>query len=289
MTASQVSIDGQIRLATEAAIPVTDRGFMYGDGVFETLRIYGGRIFAWDRHLQRLRDGCDRLGIDLQVDDATLEEWIEALLAANDLVEAYLKIMVSRGVTGGRLRPSHDVTPTVVIVCEPLPRGGQGGAPSWDTPAACATVETQRTPDAAVPSGLKPLAYLNGIIAHLDAPAWADEPLLRDASGHIVEGAVSNLFIVTEAGLQTPPAAGDLLAGVTRSVVCDLAAAERLPVRKDPITPELLYAADEAFLTNTTWEIRPIARVDAVEYDPGPVTALLQHRYAAEVERFAYA
>jgi branched-chain amino acid aminotransferase len=289
MTARRVSIDGQIHPAADATVPVTDRGFMYGDGIFETLRIYGGQIFAWDSHRQRLRHGCDRLGIDLRVDDATLEEWIDALVAANDLTEAYLKIMVSRGVTGGRLRPPRDATPTVVIVCEPLARGGHRGAPVWETPAACATVETQRTPDAAIPSELKPLAYLNGIVAHLEAPAWTDEPLLRDATGHITEGAVSNLFIVTDAGLQTPPAGGDLLAGVTRTVVCELAAAEGLPVREDPITPELLYAADEAFLTNTTWEIRPIDRVDAVEYDPGPVTALLQHRFDDEVERFAYA
>jgi branched-chain amino acid aminotransferase len=288
MAAQWVCMDGEVVPAAEAMVPVTDRGFMYGDGVFETLRSYGGQIFAWEQHSRRLRSGCERLGIELGVDDGTLGSWVDALLAANEITEAYLKIMVSRGVTAGRLRPSQGASATVVIVCEPLTRGGHEGAPSWQTPAKCAVVETQRTPDAAVPSGLKPLAYLNGIIAHLAAPGWADEPLLCDLAGHVTEGAVSNLFIVTDAGLQTPPAAGDLLAGVTRTVVCELAAGEGLPVVEDPITPELLYAADEAFLTNTTWEIRPVERVDAVHYEPGPVTALLRHRYDAEIEEFAY-
>lgn len=288
MAAPRVCIDGELVPAAEAAIPVTDRGFMYGDGVFETLRVYGGRIFAWEQHHRRLRAGCERLGIDLGVDGPSLQRWVGALLAAEGLSEAYVKIMLSRGVTGGRLRPEEGARATVVILCEPLGRGGHGGAPPWEKPAACAVVETQRTPDAAIPSGLKPLAYLNGIIAHLDAPGWTDEPLLCDASGHIAEGTVSNLFIVTDAGLQTPPAAGDLLAGVTRSVVRELAEAEGVPIVEEPVTVERLYAADEAFLTNTTWEIRPVGRVDAVHYEPGPLTALLQHRYDAEVEEFAY-
>jgi len=285
----QVCVDGQICPAAEATVPVADRGFMYGDGIFETLRVYGGRVFAWERHRQRLRRGCELLRIDLAVDDDTLADWIDALLTANGLREAYLKIMVSRGVTGGRLRPSHDATGTVVIVCEPMARGGHAGAPSWETPASCAIVETQRTPDAAIPSRLKPLAYLNGIIAHLEAPAWTDEPLMQDGAGHIAEGAVSNLFMVDEEGLHTPPVDGDLLAGVTRAVVCELGAAEGLPVNQEPINRHRLYGADEVFLTNTTWEIRPVDRVDAVRYDPGPVTALLQHRYDAEIETFAYA
>ena len=285
----QVSVDGQVTPAADATIPVTDRGFMYGDGVFETLRVYGGQVYGWEQHRQRLRHGCELLHIDLGADNDTLEAWVDALLTANDLSEAYLKIMVSRGVTGGRLRPTHDAGGTVVIVCEPMERGGLAGEPPWKTPASCAIVDTQRTPDAVIPSGLKPLAYLNGIIAHLEAPAWTDEPLLLDGGGNIVEGTVSNLFMVDGEGVHTPPADGDLLAGVTRAMVCELAAAEGLPVKQEPISRERVYAADEVFLTNTTWEVRPVDRIDAVQYDLGPVTALLQHRYDAEIESFAYA
>ena len=286
-------VNGDLVPAGEATVSVRDRGFQYGDGAFETLRVYGGEPFAWNAHRDRLLRTAETLGFGDAVPD-DLRERVDETLSANDLAEAYVKVSVTRGVQPGKLTPSPDVDPTVVVVATELPRGGLDGERVWDDPATVQTVRTRRIPSEALPADAKTHNYLNGILGRLElrraatADHRADECLLRDVDGNVVEGATSNLFFVTGNGLRTPSADLDLLPGVTRSVVLDLARAEEFPGEEGAYSVDAVREADEAFLTNSTWELRPIERVDGIDVGDGPVTKLLQRLYDERVEKRCY-
>jgi len=289
----QYHVDGELVPAEEATVSVLDRGFMYGDAAFETLRVYGGAPFEWDAHCDRLRHTAETLGFADAVPD-DLRERVDETLAANDLDDAYCKVSVSRGVQPGTLDPQPEVDPTVVVIVKSLPRGGRDGESSWDGPATVQTVRTRRIPSDAVPADIKSHNYLNGILGRLELRRSAgdgdpaDECVLRDIDGNIAEGATSNLFLVTENGLRTPSAELDLLSGVTREVVMDLARDEGFPVETGAYSLDALRNADEAFLTNSTWEIRPIETVDGIDVGAGPMTKLLQRLYDERVEAAHY-
>ena len=286
-------VNGEVVSANEATVPVRDRGFMYGDGVFETLRVYGGEPFAWPAHRDRLRRGADRLGFGDAVPD-DLRERVDATLAANDFAEAYCKVSVTRGSQPGTLTPDPEVDPTVVVYVAPLPRGGVDGESVWDDPATIQTVRTRRPPDAALPADAKTHNYLPGILARLELRRAAtddfaaDEAVMRDADGHVAEGATSNLFFVDSGVLKTPSADLALLPGVTRSVVLELAAAEEFTVETGRYTVDDVREADEVFLTNSTWEIRPVTSVDGIEVGIGPMTKLLARLFDERVEAAHY-
>ena len=289
-------VDGELRPADEATVNVRDRGFLYGDAAFETLRAYGGTIFEWSMHLERLRSTAETLGMGDSIPDGKdLQRRIHETLTANELTDAYVRLSVTRGVQPGKLTPQLDVNPTVVVIVDGLPRGGTKGTPVWDDRAVVRTVETQRVPDEAVPATTKTHNYLNGILARLElrrseidstetSELPADEALLRDGEGYFAEGTTSNVFFVTDGVLRTPATAGAILPGVTRSIVLDLADGSEIPIETGQYTAQDLRAADEAFLTNTTWEIRPIAAIDGVEFSDESVTEHLRHQFGELVE-----
>jgi branched-chain amino acid aminotransferase len=283
-------VDGEVVPADAATVNVRDRGFMYGDAAFETLRAYGGDVFRWGAHADRLRETCDVLSLAHGVDDATLKSRVEETLRVNGLEDAYVRLSITRGVQPGKLTPAETVDPTVVVVVKPLPRGGRDGAPVWDGPASVQTVKTRRVPDRAIPARAKTHNYLNGILARLELRVTgADEAVMLDADGHLAEGATSNLFFVTDEALCTPSLDGPVLPGVTRAEVLDIAAEEDIPVREGSFTPDDLRNASEAFVTNTTWEVRPVATVDGIDVGGGPVTTLFSRVFDARVEREYYA
>jgi branched-chain amino acid aminotransferase len=286
-------VDGDLVSADEATVSVRDRGFMYGDAAFETLRAYGGDVFEWAAHEERLRRTCETLGMADAVPD-DLRTRVDETLAANDLTEAYVRLSVTRGVQPGTLTPDPEVDPTVVVVVSELPRGGLDGEPVWDGPATVQTVLTRTPDDAALPADAKTHNYLNGILARLELRRAAtdhhaaDEALVRDGEGRLAEGTTSNVFFVDDGALKTPSTDLPLLPGVTRGVVLDLASGESFPVETGHYTVDDVREADEAFLTNTTWELRPIERVDGIEVGGGPVTALLQRLFDERVEAQCY-
>jgi len=281
--------NGELVPATEATVSVDDRGFRYGDGAFETLRAYGGTIFEWDAHAERLEDTCEALGLDHGHSRAELAERINATLEANELEEAYVRLSITRGVQSGKLTPKPITEPTVVVAVKPLPRGGLEGVPVWDGPASMQTVKVRRIPDACLPAGAKTHNYLNGILARRELHD-ADEALVRDLEGYVAEGTTSNVFFVDEEGLHTPTTQVDVLPGITRRVVLECAEEAGIPVTEGWYRPVDVRQADEVFLTNTTWEIRPVALVDGIEFDTdaAPVTALLSRLYAERVEQACY-
>ena len=293
----QYHVDGQLVPAEEATVSVRDRGFAYGDGAFETLRAYGGTILAWDAHADRLERTVDTLGFAEAIPPrADLRERVRATLDANDLDDAYLKLSITRGVQPGKLTPATRVDPTIVVQASPLPRGGVDGRNAWDEPATLRTVTTRPVPDESIPADAKTHNYLDGILARLELQRRegtrqsdeADEALMLDTDGYIAEGATSNLFFVDGGVLKTPTTDLPILPGVTRSIVLQLADEEGIPVEESRYTLESVRGADEAFLTNTTWELRPVAALDGDESGGGPMTVLLARLYDQRVERLCY-
>jgi len=282
-------VDGALVDREDATVSVDDRGFRYGDAAFETCRAYGGDVFLWNRHRDRLKRSCETLGMPEAVPD-DLRERVDETLAANELPEAYVRVSVSRGVQPGKLTPDPAVDPTIVVYVKPLGRGGVGSEPIWDDPATVEPVETRRIPNAALPADAKTHNYLNGILARVelrDAGANADEALMCDTDGYVAEGATSNLFFVENRTLKTPET-GSILPGITRSTVLDLAESAGLSVETGRYTVSDVRNASEAFLTNSTWEIRPIDRLDGVTVGGGTITTRLRDAYDDLVETRCY-
>lgn len=288
----QYHVNGELVDREAATVSVDDRGFRYGDAAFETCRVYGGTVYAWDRHLDRLEATCETIGMTDAIPD-DLETRTDETLTANDLEDAYLRVSISRGVQPGKLTPDEDVDATVVIYVKPLPRGGGGGERVWDGPAIVQSVTQRRPPDTVLPSNAKTHNYLNSIMARLELRRASregyqpDEALMRDTDGYLAEGASSNVFFVDDGILRTP-AEDSLLPGITREIVIELAEEEDYTVDAGQYTVDDLRDADEAFLTNSTWEIRPIATADGIEIGDGPMTKLLQRLYDERIEDRCY-
>jgi branched-chain amino acid aminotransferase len=278
-------VDGRLVPAAEASVRVDDRGFLYGDAAFETCRAYGGTVFAWDAHRDRLDRTCETLGM-AGAAPGDLRARVDATLDANDLADAYVRVSVTRGVQPGKLTPDPDVDPTVVVIVKPLPRGGTAGESVWDAPAVVRTVERRRIPEAAMPAAAKTHNYLDGVLARLELRGTdADECLVRDLDGFVAEGATSNVFHVADGVLHTPSLDGPILPGVTRAEVLDLAEELAVPVETGSYEVGDVRAADEAFLTNTTWELRPVGRLDGERVGGGPVTERLATAFDRRVDR----
>ena len=282
-------VDGTLLPAAEATVNVRDRGFVYGDAVFERLRVYGGEPFEWAAHVDRLERSAERLEFDEALpprDD--LHDRVTETLDANDLSEASVRLSVSRGVQGRELTPEPRVDPTITVVVDDLPRGGTKGDRVWDEPATLRTVETRRPPEEALPSGVKSHNYLNGLLARLELPAEADEALVRSMEGYVTDGASSTLFLVHNGTLYTPTATLPLLPGITRGVVLDIAGGESFAVETGRYTLTDVREADELFVTNSTWEVRPVTEVDGYEKPVGPITKLCGRLFDRRVEGAHY-
>lgn len=287
-------VDGEVVPAPEATVAVRDRGFTAGDAVRETLRVYGGTPFRWGAHVDRLRGSCSALRLDHGLPDAALRERVEETLAANDLADAAVSLSVTRGTGSGSLGPEEldpvpDADPTVVVRVAPLPRGGVDGDRVWDGPATLRTVETRRIPDAALPSHAATHNRLNAVLARRELRGTdADEALVLDPDGRVTGGAATNLFLVDGDGVATPSLDGPVAPGATRRTALALAREEGLPVRETELTLQDVRHADEAFLTDAVWEVRPVDAVDGGRVGGGPVTELLSRLFDRRVEQECY-
>ncbi len=278
-------VDGDLVPTAEATLNVRDRGFMYGDAAFETLRVYGGEPFEWERHASRLRETCEVLGfVDSLPPAFDLRERVTETVAANDLTEAYARLSVTRGVQPGKLTPGPEVDPTIVVIVAELPRGGVDGERVWGGPAVVQSVDTRRIPDSAIPARTKTHNYLNGILGRLELDG-ADEALLLSIDEFVTEGTTSNVFFVRDGTLCTPTTDLPVLPGITREVVLELAREVDIPVETGRYDVSTVASADEMFLTNSTWEIRPVSTLDDRSFEKGAVTRRLQRLFDERVER----
>jgi branched-chain amino acid aminotransferase len=257
-----VHVDGEFVRADHARVSVFDRSFLYGDGLFSTLRVYGGRLFSWAEHLQRLHRGADALRLVFPWSDATLGETARELLRLNRVEDALLRLHISRGIGRRGYSPRGADHPLIVMSLHPLPVGDP------QRPVQLTLV----TASARLPAGdelahVKPASRLLHILARAEAEArGANEALMLNTLGHVAEAASANLFwIESMSGHQnlfTPPLTAGVLAGVARTVVCRLSAQLGLSCREVDAAPDRLSRADGVFLTSSAWEVAPVLALD---------------------------
>jgi branched-chain amino acid aminotransferase len=275
-----VLIDGVVVAPENAVVSVYDRGFLYGDAVFEVLRTYGSVPFAIGEHIGRLRQSAERVFIDVPLDDAAWRAEIRRAIDAAGNDDSYVRIVLTRGTGPLSLDPATAGRPLRVVFVEPVvppPRE------SYDRGVAAILVRTRRAVDQTSAEGAKVGNYLSNLLALRQAKArGAHEALVVDGRGFVIEGASSNVFLVKDGRLSTPPESSGILAGITRAYV--LAAADHLgnPVDLRDVSIADPFDADEAFITSSIRELMPIVRVDDRAIGsglPGPVTRALHERF----------
>ncbi len=276
------SVNGNVVPIEEARVSILDNGFTFGDSVYETLRTYRGRPFALDRHLLRLRASAARLGFEIPLGDDILAARLDAVLARAGNPESYIRLIVSRGVGDISYHFERVVGPTVVMAVKPYDPYPEA---HYREGIEVALVSIQRNHPRALDPAIKSCNLLNNILAVREAQArGAEEALLLNHRDEIAEGASTNLFIVKEAAVSTPPLAAGILAGVTRAIFFDILPRLDLPLREQTLRVPDLLAADEAFLTSTTREAVPIRAVDGRPIGggrPGPTTRRILEAFRA--------
>ncbi|HEU4685373.1 MAG TPA: aminotransferase class IV [Nitrospira sp.] len=275
----------------EAVVSVFDHGFLYGDGVYETLRSYGPRIFMLDQHVARLKRSADAIGLRVPIPEREWPVLLHDAMSRNDVgnerTDAYLRISISRGVGEIGLDPALCRSPTVVIIAKSLTRPSDA---MYQTGVDLIVAKTRRNLPSALDPRIKATNFLNNILAKREAiAARVFDSLLLNWESHVAECTVSNIFFVAEGRLYTPSLACGILDGITRQIVLTLANREGIPVEEGKFAPKRLLQADECFLTNTTMEVMPVTEVDGQPIGtgrPGPVTTKLHQIFVASRHEF---
>src|SRR3954463_6377930 len=276
--AATVNVNGRISSGEDAVIPVFDHGFLYGEGIYETLRTYNGRLFLYDRHMRRLRNSAQFIDLELPFADDEIAAHIRDTIAAAtlDKQDAYVRLLVTRGV--GELTYDLKATPkpSWVIIVKPLP----SPAPElYEKGVRVALVDVVRNHPQSVNPMIKSNNLMNSALAAQQAiKRGAFEAVMRNYRGELTECTQSNLFIVKDGATLTPPLESGLLPGMTRELVFELGRDLDINVREQVLRDEDLFGAEEAFLTSTTREALPIVMVDQQKVGtgmPGRVTRTL--------------
>jgi branched-chain amino acid aminotransferase len=276
----KIYIDGKYYDERNAKISVFDHGLLYGDGIFEGIRVYNGRVFQLKAHIDRLFYSAKAILLSIPISHADLTAAVIATCRKNQVHDGYIRLVVTRGIGTLGLNPNRCKNPSVVIIAgkiqlypEELYKKGM----------EIITVPTVRNLHSALNPAIKSLNYLNNILAKIEANnSGCEEAIMLNAEGFVSECTGDNLFIIKEGQLFTPPLSAGALYGITRRVVMDLALQEGLKVSEPNITRYDVYNADECFLTGTGAEIVPVTKVDGRPIGagkPGPITANLVARY----------
>ncbi len=276
----KVFINGQYYDEQDAKISVFDHGLLYGDGVFEGIRAYHGRVFKLREHLERLYDSAKAIALNIPM---TLPELTRAVIEtcrANEIVDGYIRLVVTRGAGTLGLNPDRCSNPAVIIIAGKI----QLYPPElYENGMAIITVPTTRNHHNAVNPAIKSLNYLNNVLAKIEANvAGVEEAIMLNPEGYVAECTGDNLFILRRGTLYTPPLFAGALHGITRNVVMELAAEAGISVAETTLTRYDLYVAEECFLTGSGAEIVPVVKIDGRaigEGVPGPVTRQLVQSY----------
>jgi branched-chain amino acid aminotransferase len=278
-----VNVNGRITDAEHAVVSVFDHGFVYGEGIYETLRTYNGVPFLFDRHMRRLRTSAGMMSLPVPLTDAEAAARVEETMRPGGFGasrEAYIRILITRGVGDLSYDPAACPTPTVVVIVKP-----QVDPPpeAYERGVKVALVPIVRNHPGSVNPLIKSNNLINNALAMQEAVRrGAFEGLMRNYRGELAECTTANLFIVKNGAALTPPLDAGLLAGITREFLFEVGAEIGVEVRDRVLRDDDLFGADEAFLTSTTREIVPIVRVDdrvIGSGQPGPITTALLAGY----------
>jgi len=282
----KVWLDGKVVEGSEARIPVTDHGLLYGDGIFEGIRVYGRRAFRLDLHLARLATSARVIGLAIPGGIEAMREIVLATARAFGSDESYVRLIVTRGEGALGVDPSSCPQPRVLCLVDsvrlfPAEKLEQG--------LDLATATVRRPPADVLDPGVKSLNYLNNVLAKLDAKrAGADDALILNLAGAVAEASVANVFAAKDGELSTPPPSDGALAGITRRSVLELAAGLGIPARERTLGRVDLLSADEVFLTGTGARIMPVRSLDGRPIGkraPGPLTEQLTAAFAQLVHK----
>ena len=276
----KIYIDGEFHDKENAKISVFDHGLLYGDGVFEGIRFYNGRVFRLDEHIDRLFDSARAIALNIGMDKSAVIEATLETIRQNNLQDGYIRLVVTRGVGDLGLNPMLCPKASLFIIASKITLYS---ADKYENGLDVVTCATRRIPHGALSPMVKSLNYLNNVMAKIEAQnAGAGEGLMLNEQGFVSECTGDNIFIIKNGVITTPPISAGALAGVTRSVVFDLAAEFGIPIHEPMMTRYDIFTADECFLTGTAAEIIPAVKLDTRligDGKPGPITRRLITRF----------
>ncbi|MCC3143737.1 branched-chain-amino-acid transaminase [Halanaerobium sp. Z-7514] len=264
-----IYLNGEIVPEDEAKISVFDHGYLYGDGIFEGIRAYSGRVFMLDDHIKRLYESAKTIMLDIPLSPEEMEEAILNTIRANQLRDAYIRVVVSRGVGDLGLDPRKCDKATVVIIASAIQLYDEE---LYETGLKLVTVPTRRNGPEMVNPRIKSLNYLNNIMARIEANlAEAPEAIILNSDGYVAECTGDNIFIIEGNTLYTPPKYAGILKGTKREVVLEIAEEMGLEVKEELFTRHDIFIADECFLSGTAAEVIPVVEVDGRTIGEGKV------------------
>jgi len=276
----KIYINGKLYDKEDAKVSVYDHGLLYGDGVFEGLRVYRGKVFRLSEHLERLWNSAKAIWLEIPMTPDELAQAVNETVKVNGIEDGYVRLVITRGVGTLGLDPNKCSEPQVIIIADTItlyPRE------YYEKGLHIVTVSTMRNHPAALSPRIKSLNYLNNILAKIEGmQAGCVEALMLNQKGEVSECTGDNIFLVRKGELLTPSVEAGILEGITRSVVIELAREMNVPVRETPLTKHDVYIADECFLTGSAAEIVPVTKVDSRKIGdglPGPITLRLLDRF----------
>jgi len=272
MPMNLIYINGKYVPAEEASVSVFDHGFLYGDGVFEGIRAYRGRVFRLEDHVERLFDSAQAIALCIPMSRQEMAEAILGTLRKNNLQDAYIRPIVTRGIGDLGLDPNKCSAATVIIMAT---EWGAMYGDLYEIGLTAITVSIRRNSPAALPPNVKSLNYLNNILAKIEANIkGGNEAIILDDLGRLSEGSGDNIFIVKDGKVYTPFTINNLK-GITRAAVMEIATARGYDVLQRDLGLFDLYTGDEVFVTGTAAEVAPVTKVDGRvigDGKPGPIT-----------------
>ena len=281
-----VYIDGKFYPESEAKISVFDHGLLYGDGVFEGIRAYNGRVFKLEEHINRLYESAKTVDIQIPLSKEEFKDVVIELLRKNKLKDAYIRPIVTRGVGRLGMDPRHCKKPTIIIIQQRLEEYPLTVTRGRTVRAVISS--TRRNPPFCLPPMVKSLNYQNNVLAKIEAiHAGADDAIMLDWRGYVCEGTGDNIFIFKGGALITPPLYAGILPGITRHTIIEIAKRLGMEVLERDITVHELYNADEAFLAATGIEIQPLVDVDGRKIgtgEPGPIFMKIKEEFKKETQ-----
>jgi branched-chain amino acid aminotransferase len=278
--ALKVHINGKLYDKENAKISVYDHGLLYGDGVFEGIRSYGGKVFRLREHLDRLYSSAKAICLRIPVTPEEMSKSIYDTLAANDIRDGYIRLVVTRGAGTLGLDPNRCSDPQVIIITDHIT---MYPPEYYENGLTLITASTIRNHSAALSPRIKSLNYLNNIMAKMEGlQAGCVEALMLNHKGDVAECTGDNIFIVRRGDILTPPTDAGILEGITREAVIELARSEGLAVHEIGLTRHDIFIADECFLTGTAAEVVPVVQLDQRQIGdgkPGPITRNLMRKF----------